>query len=820
MREPPPENDCIGPTVLDLVKNAAKSNSIREVLLALEPAMRLFELTNLRYYRYSPTRKTLTSQEAILKEGAETDDDLREFEEALRQGAVFAQETSVDDESESFWCFRLHRPVIFNLNQAVFKAMEPTIQKNGPIVINVRNHNCINSYFSKHKEKFRKWVDIPLYIANTPVGKLSLDLTEAGRKNCESEPRQLKDNLDYFYELCQYITPHLEYWISHEISSILNDAASKLKEIETTSELYEFCTQDLRTDQFFNCEDIDLFLIEKADSGVERLVLKASSNTSRKDEVLRSYYEIPTFSKMGERIEGDIHVGLTLWSALSQRGSRYSDLFDHELRARQERFYQSKFNGFTIIPSWENKIPLVNVVKSAMFIPIVVTNYVQQTGSKQDTNEKSELLGMLRFANKKRRDSDEFSAYDLRIGELLARYYIGPAVWNCKNNSYRDSVYSFISEATTVSGLGAPIESQPIKQLADRILKSKTESSRKLAICTIKQGTPSVCRADIVYSDSTECNNDETDVEFPIEGTIVKKAISLEDPLTFFADELSDDYTPKDIFVENAVVVVAVGISYGGKRLGALILSSTHFDLVYETDLAGVVRSLSNVFANSLKNTEQTGIGLLLSSLRHDFRNLIDSLVVSASTGLKDDQIAIGNLLSSLIDTICTHSYRSAARQYEKGMNLRPYILSVARVIDSLFDARVDTIGVHDNLICSIPEPVISTFIYVTLHNAMIYGERGSIGLRASIDDTTSESKLCIQVFNRCNCKAHVVNLRKASTVFLTGPETEDQLSNPSGLGIPRVSTMVRKIGGNFSVDCRDNLVTVTVTFDLKQRLL
>ena len=816
MREPAQENDCIGPTVLDLVKNAANSNSIREVLLALEPAMKLFELTNLRYYRYSPTRKTLTSQEAILKEGAETDDDLREFEEALRQGAVFAQETSVDDDSESFWCFRLHRPVIFNLNHEVFKAMEPTIQQNGPIVINVRNHNCINSYFSKHKEKFRKWVDIPLYIANTPVGKLSLDLTNSGRNHCESEPQQFKNDLDYFYELCQYITPHLEYWISHEISSILNNAASRLKEIETTSELYEFCTQDLRNDQFFNCEDIDLFLIERADSGGERLVLKASSNTSKKGDVLRSYYEIPSFSKTGDRTDGEIHVGLTLWSALSHRGSRYSDLFDHELRTRQERFYQSKFNGYTIIPSWENKIPLVNVVKSAMFIPIVSTDYIPKTGNKQDINEKSELLGVLRFANKKRGNSDEFSAYDLRIGELLARYYIGPAVWNCKNNSYRDSVYSFITEATTVSGLGAPIESQPIKQLADRILKSKTESSRKLAICTIKQGTPSVCRADIVYSDSSECNNDEPDVEFPIDGTIVKDAISVEDPLTFFADELIGDYIPKGIVVEDAVVVVAVGISYGGKRLGALILSSTHFDLVYETDLAGVVRSLSNVFANSLKHTDQTGVGLLLSSLRHDFRNLIDSLVVSASVGEKDDQIAICDLLGSLIDTICTHSYRSASRRYDKGMNLRPYILSVARVIDSLFAARVDTAEVEDNLTCNIPEPVVSTFLYVTLHNAMIYGEPGSIGLKATIDTSASGRKLCIKVCNKCSSKAHYENLHRASTIFLTGPETEDQLSNPSGLGVPRVSTMVRKIGGAYNVDFKNNLVTVAVSFDLK----
>ncbi|MFY7868334.1 MAG: hypothetical protein ACOVQN_02450 [Exiguobacterium sp.] len=823
----------------ELMRNATRANSTREVLLSLEPAMQIVNLTNLRYYRYSPTRKTLTSQDAILTTKSGNASEVNEFEEALRLGAVYTSELDVDDDCETFWCFSLRRPIVFKLTPGLAKPMEPNIRENGPVLINVRNHSCQKAYFTKHKERNDKWVDIPLFISETPVGKFSLDFTDEGKKLCDKNPSKAERLLNFFFEICQYVAPLLEFWISHDLSSPLNNAATKFRDVTSAEELFRYCTEDLRKEQYFNCDHADVLLVEKSDSGVERLVLKASSNRYKHNELYKAFYELPnldawnnadetsktkvnnesdgvqdeTYSR-SENEQDELTLGLTTWTAVSKRGSRYSDLFNNDIRNREQCFYQYRHGKMVIRPRWENRVSLTGVVRNVMLLPItsVVSEdmYIDWNGKNE-----VEIVGVLRFANKRGGKNCGFTAFDLRIGELLSRYYIEPAVRNCKNHAYRETVHKFIAEATIVSALGAPVDSEPIRHLASKILTDpKRSSERRLTICRVDDHLqPKTFDATVIF-DGIGGFQPQRDKSYCLKDTIIEQSLNVLDPITYFADELCDNQLPKDLIGSNAVVVVAVKIVDKDKKLGVLLLSSTKYDLVHETDLAGVVLSLADVFGNSFRSSMQAGVGLRLSMLRHDFRDLIDAMEFASSINNHSVSNCICNLLKCLIETICIKSYSELISDVIE-FDVIKSVCEVSEVVNFVYGAKVGVPAasvVHRGYYS---EPAIVTFLYGALHNALDYGARESVGIEIESD----ENFLRISVRNTCENKRFTNNLLNAQGKVFASAETSKELRQPSGIGIPRLSSMLKGIGGKLTVEVREEFVCVTGRFPRRATL-
>ncbi len=308
------------PKVAELLDAVTKAKGTNDILRSLEPAMSVYRLENIRYYRYSPTKGTLTSQDAVIRTNPR-------LEEALKLGAIVSSTDETTNDQDTFCCFRLQQPVVFKLNPDQASAFECVIRDSGPVLINLKKHSCPSSHFDRHKDTRRKWVDFPLYISETPVGKFSCDLTADGEDLCERNPTDSGRIIRNFFALCQYVAPFLEFWISHDLSTPLNIASNELHALMTAPELFEYCTSRLRQHEFFNCDYADLFLAETSVSGKKRLVLKRTSNKAMRGDINKKFYDLPSMDEksgaLGDDLRADenselVKVSLTVWSAISK----------------------------------------------------------------------------------------------------------------------------------------------------------------------------------------------------------------------------------------------------------------------------------------------------------------------------------------------------------------------------------------------------------------------------------------------------------------------------------------------------------------------
>jgi hypothetical protein len=177
------------------------------------------------------------------------------------------------DESESFWCFELGVPVLF---QYVETAPIPLRLKTpgnciATVEIPLRNKILEKPFINSEKSDF--WIDIPLFIGIVPIGKLSCNLLK-DRPLLDSA--DLRESISRLSDIAQSIAPYLEFWRSQNIAGSLKKISANIALTASSDSLFS-ALDAMCADDLLCCEYADV-LIESSDSCDDRRLILAWTN--------------------------------------------------------------------------------------------------------------------------------------------------------------------------------------------------------------------------------------------------------------------------------------------------------------------------------------------------------------------------------------------------------------------------------------------------------------------------------------------------------------------------------------------------------------
>ncbi len=244
-----------------------------------------------------------------------------------------------------------------------------------------------------------------------------------------------------------------------------------------------------------------------------------------------------------------------------------------------------------------------------------------------------------------------------------------------------------------------------------------------------------------------------------------------------------------------------------------MILSSTGYDLLHESDMPRVMFSLANIIGHWLRERQLGSFGAKLSALRHDTREVLD-LLDTLFDGSDERNRLGGNLtefLRNVVETTCIKSYRDLVDR-RCLVEILQSMEDVAELIFQIYGQKVtlETAGLKDKVFCS--PSAVKCFMFLGFQNAIVHGARGTVRGECRIEN----EEFAISIKNNVKSPDQVEALKKSFS-FSPGStfETKSQVERPSGTGVARMISMVHGAEGRVTMSTSSDEVVISALFPL-----
>ena len=625
------------------------SKSIQDVLVCLQPFMSLLSMSSLRYYRYSPTTRVLTSIDALDQNSDELTDYLRlgEFKRNRDDKGNHLEN------SETFWAIRLERPVLFVLTEEAGEKIKPEKTTQGPVTIRLRESSCDEPLLSLAKTQY--WIDFPLMIGGVPVGKFSCDLSSDPTTSAK-DIKNFSLNVKRFNTLVQIVAPHLEHWVHYGLGFPLEVAGNLLRDATNRKEVLEVVVNELKSGDFFDCRNVDFLSMVKDDNGRDALILEATSRERSKEHIGKRQYSF----------DSGASPTLSQYSVETKKSLRFINLYDSPGLDSQIEYYFEQFGLKK--PLWNRSNHVSNTYWSLMFIPVL------------DPSDSSKAIGLLRFADKRRDEYGyggkgpfvEFSSYDQRLAEQIAYAHLAPALVSSQQREFEDCIANGFPQILEIESNTNP---ESLRELTRTLFESLPErfqdSSRKKLICLSRLDNPMAPNNYHLIA----LHGNHSDIPQNFEGPY-RLDRSLTDSIRKdlkakyfhdieFATQSAGNFN-SDVLPDVASAV-ACPITTKGIVFGALIILSSHCDLEGGDMIKKVFKVFSASLGRLLFDEEAGSVNQTVSGFRHDIQPIINNLQDEAGRILEIDDLSnttkrIGNeiettanLLASIVEAQCRY---------------------------------------------------------------------------------------------------------------------------------------------------------------------
>jgi GAF domain-containing protein len=560
----------------------------------------------------------------------------------------------------------------------------------------------------KHKlTKHPHWVDIPLLVGDSPIGKLSCDLRSAAQLEPDNQ-RSLRDSLFQFKDYAQLAAPFLELLRNLTFSVPLRNVVREISEKRSTDAILEYCVTGLK--QYFRCEHADIFL-SATDPPHDTIIVLQKTSLADKQSVLRNFY----------RLDRDV-LPVTAWVASQEdpeRVVRLANLLDPIRRSEQLKAYSPSIQ-------WENAIRLSQRYGSLMvaFIPIDITG-------------EHKLYGVIRLADKCSADLHcphniapvPFDERDEAMLRRICRVSIGPALKALRQEE---------SLRTVVSTLALLRESRTdedaLKQLAEIAALAVGQGSGTIDTCKKKFLVSIADEHDFEIlhqaGDLELCSEYATQSEplrFKRANSLTGYAMSSKRQV-YMSDlvhaEQRQRYLP---IAKGAVCGIATPMIYRNRTIGAIVVLSNHRDVSIEKD-GYVLQVLANEAA-AIYAHRRVGIATtLLAGAHHD---IVEGLHVlhRVFESVPDDVARHGQQLVELLRNM-TSVHATSSQPSPEMMAATARTLAIGSLIEQIADivrnlreefarciVQVDLVNIASK-VRVLPE-LMRTCLYHVFHNAM-----------------------------------------------------------------------------------------------------
>lgn len=394
---------CDAPHPWEIGESINKAGrTIQELLNCLLSLGMPYFISTIRFHRYAPDEDKLVSIESAGHED-------EKVAMRVRLGNIVKFRVSSPLEwKDSFWAIELGHPVLFQLDESCTPPLEPHATLAGISVISMPYDQC-DHVLARHRASI--WVDFPLIVGNSVIGKLSCDVSSA-----DVTP-EVANSLMEFWKIVQVAAPYIG--VCHlkddrSISVVVRDSWSEIQEIDSLASLFTYITETLP--RKLECCYASLFLMSRDSIGSEKLVLKKTSfRKSQFQEDVGHYNLMP-----------GPEPSLTVWVARHARALRLQNLDDEPFLEKQKQIYDPALQ-------WANKIQDSTNHSSFLAVPILIQ---EPRTCDVVSGAHPGVVGVLRLTEKHR--GAHFTEMDERVLMAVARESIGPKLMSLIHKQVSD----------------------------------------------------------------------------------------------------------------------------------------------------------------------------------------------------------------------------------------------------------------------------------------------------------------------------------------------------------------------------------------------
>lgn len=453
---------------------------------------------------------------------------------------------------DSFWCLNLRVPVCFAVDPNVPSQLEPIYYPGRIPFIRTPVDNCEKD-LAGHKSPC--WIDIPLTVCDTIVGKLTCDV--------ELPVHQLAGLHEQVIRLWAAATqaaPYLESLYRAQFDYPLAEVAAELQNLRTSEEVFAYCTTRLTA--LFQCRYASIFERSRDHFGVNKLVLRHTSFRGKHEgesKLHKAFYDLADDA-------------LTAWVGRNNIPLRIHHLEDDRQREQQlaaYRVFDNKLN-------WRDRHRDSSVHTSFLAVPI--------------PGDLNEVAGVLRFTEKisDTAESSHFNEWDQVLLERIAKEAIGPRLMALGSaDAARVPDFSDLEQANALLVERAAPTSQEIARAVLSMLESffpERNGSQKLYLLNVLEPGRAKFRH---HEIGGKLRNDLTqDNVYELDGSLTGYVLNLfrsegRDASTVFINDFPTAIARKAMIpiCGAAQSALACPIVFRDKVYGVIVVKSSCYDL-------------------------------------------------------------------------------------------------------------------------------------------------------------------------------------------------------------------------------------------------
>jgi hypothetical protein len=611
----------------------------------------------------------------------------------------------------------------------------------------------------------KKWVDLPLFAGQWPIGKLSCDFT-APDVDLNAETTRIA--IDRFNQIANIAAPVLEMLRNHNFSAPLRHAASAVRRMTTVDQVLNFCTRKendgdiaLLSSKYFNCDNADVLFSSSDSFGRTCLVLRRTSFEPMLSEVDSAYYPLD-----------DACLSPTAFTAMTEDSIRIDNLLNVP-------HLKVQLSGYREGLTWAHRIPLSMSHGSLLIVYIPIE---ANTGTRE--------FAVLRLADKRDRVTGIVSPFDERdesLLEIIAKQTLGPRLLAIRHQSVSSAMKDKLA---TVRGIVYE-DASPWKRLteiASRAIEEDPGGRGAKKAYMISKCVDSETFEVIESGGALALNTDVR--RFALRHSMTGHAVAT-GKLVYSWDldlaELNGFYRPICIGAHSALICP---MRYRGRVTGAMAVISSHRDLSAIKD-GYILKALADEAAAVLEHHRVATYTTLLAGVKHDFHAFLFGLAAvlrSSDVDKRDMAMRYIDVLGDLADVHCCERavepdiFQSTAACHD----ICELVENMNEIVRSLNDDFRDVATKVHRQNGVLSAPVVVGAVNACLFNLLMNANEQAMRYGGHVDVivTITLESVDIEVQNRCE-RSRAMIFSKGPWLELSGDKNVDR-----GMGV----TIVRRV--------------------------
>jgi hypothetical protein len=536
---------------LDLASFGQKKWSIADILGQLLEIGQQCKVSHIRYYHYQDTG---LDGQLVVVDSAGHDPSVAQH---LRGGPIVKFKSACPLATvDSFWCLQEKIPVLFSVEPNASSRLDPILYPGELPWIRTPLDNCEKD-LANHKSSH--WIDIPLFLFDKFIGKLTCDVEAS-----VAETGRYRAAIMRLWAAALQAAPYLEGLYREQFDYPLAEVIAEVHRLKSTDEVFQYCVTNLPLR--FHCRHCRAFERQSDDFQSAKLILRQRSNGC--NTLLKSLH-MAIYDLNDE--------APTAWVARNNIPLRLQNVEDEVQRERQlsaYRVFDSRLN-------WDCSIGRKKAPHSYLAIPI--------------STDLKEVAAVLRFTEKIDENGrpDYFTERDQALLSRIANEIVGPRLEALRRTDLAsDLSFEDLEKANSLLVERTAPTSEAIAKAVLSMLESffpQAGGRRKLYLLNVLEpGGRQFVHHQIGGSLGNDLRRNDGKREiYPLEGSLTGHVID-----KFLFGTKRDDGTVFIVDFEKAIkqgamisickrgkTALACPMVFRDRVYGAIVVKSSHYDL-------------------------------------------------------------------------------------------------------------------------------------------------------------------------------------------------------------------------------------------------